>query len=480
MSPASTLWTATAAAKATGGVHHGAWSVSGISIDTRTLHPGDLFVALSGPSFDGHDFAAEALDNGASAIMVSRVPTALDADVPMLLVSDTLRALEDLGRAARARSSARIIGVTGSVGKTSVKEALKLVLGAQAPTTANDGSLNNHWGLPLSLARMPESARYGVFEMGMNHPGEIEPLSRMARPDVAVVTAVEAVHKAHFDSVEGIADAKAEIFTGVVDGGIAVLNRDNHQFDRLARATKESGVGRIIDFGRHEDAVVRLIGADTTATGSVVRALVDGDEQDYRLNVPGDHWVINSLCVLAAVVAVDGDISLAAQSLAEVIAPKGRGRRSDIDLRDGGTFGLIDDSYNASPVSMAASFAVLGGARIGPGGRRIAVLGDMLELGDESALLHAALLQPLRRNGIDLVFTAGPAMSHLFDALPADMRGGHADDSKALTPQVTAAVRAGDVVTVKGSAGSRMGVVVQALHALDVNQGGAPGAGSGD
>ncbi len=397
----------------------------------------------------------------------------------MLVVSDTLTALEDLGRAARARSEARIVGVTGSVGKTSVKEALKLVLGAQAPTAANDASLNNHWGLPLSLARMPASVSFGVFEMGMNHPGEIEPLSRIARPHVAVVTAVEAVHKAHFESVEAIADAKAEIFTGVGPGGIAVLNRDNHQFARLARAAGERGIDRIIDFGRHQEAAVRLLSNEFDATGSTVAASVAGEAVDYRLNVVGEHWVNNSLCVLAAVAAAGADIRLAAASLEEVVAPKGRGRRSEIAIA-GGTIGLIDDSYNASPISMAAAFQVLGHARLGPGGRRIAVLGDMLELGDESPVMHAALLQPLRRAGIDLVFTAGPSMARLFDALPAGMRGGHAAESAALTPLVTAAVRAGDVVSVKGSAGSRMGVVVEALRGLDSIQGGAARAANGE
>ena len=466
MTPASILWTAEAAAEATCGCAHGDWRASGVSIDTRTLHPGDLFVALKGPSFDGHEFVAEALANGAAAIMVSRMPRAFDAGAPMLVVADTLRGLEDLGRAARARTRARIVGVTGSVGKTGVKEALRLVLGAQAPTTANDGSLNNHWGLPLSLARMPESVSFGVFEMGMNHPGEIEPLSRMARPHVAAITAVEAVHKAHFASLEAIADAKAEIFSGVAEGGIAVLNRDNPQFARLARAAGDRGIGTIIGFGRHADARVRLLGVDAGAMGSIVRASVDGEALEYRLNVAGDHWVINSLCVLAVAGAVGADARSAAGALGEVSAPKGRGRRSIVAI-GGGSFELIDDSYNASPVSMAAAFEVLGRARTGPGGRRIAVIGDMLELGDDAPALHAGLLGPLEKHGIDLVYAAGPAMAHLFDALPTAMRGAHAADSATLAPLVTAAVRAGDVVSVKGSAGSRMGVVVEALRGLD-------------
>jgi UDP-N-acetylmuramoyl-tripeptide--D-alanyl-D-alanine ligase len=468
MTPAPVLWTFNETAKATRGRSQGTWRATGVSIDTRTLEPGDLFVALKGPTFDGHEFVGEALAKGAAAVMVSDVPTNVTTSAPMVVVDDTLRGLEALARMARARSRGQIIGVTGSVGKTSVKEALKSVLSAQEPTVANEGSLNNHWGLPLSLARMPDFASFGVFEMGMNHPGEIEPLSRLARPHVAVVTSVEAVHKAFFDSIEQIADAKAEIFAGVENDGIAVLNRDNPQFARLAKAAGARGIHRIIGFGLHPEAGVRLLSFDPGAGGSRVRASIAGETVKIELNVPGVHWVTNSLCVLAVVAAVGADVNAAVAALAKVVVPKGRGQRSRITVADG-EFELIDDSYNASPVSMVASFDVLGRSEPGFGGRRIAVLGDMLELGDDAPKLHADLARPLLDRGINLVFTAGSAMAHLFDSLPAEVRGGHAVDSATLAPLVANAVRAGDVVSVKGSAGSRMGVIVDALRDLETN-----------
>jgi UDP-N-acetylmuramoyl-tripeptide--D-alanyl-D-alanine ligase len=471
MNAASVLWTAAEAVVATGGGAKAPWTAAGVSIDTRTLAAGDLFVAIKGPHFDGHAFVADAFARGAVAAVVSRIPRDVPADAPLLRVDDTLRALDGLGRAARDRSEARIIGVTGSVGKTGVKEALKTVLGAQAPTVANAGSLNNHWGLPLSLARMPRSVAFGVFEMGMNHPGELDALTRLARPHVAVVTTVEAVHKEFFASTEAIADAKAEIFVGIEPGGVAVLNRDNPQFTRLAAAAG-GYVGTIVGFGRHRQATVRLLAAERDGAGSRVRALVGGEILDYRLNVSGAHWVSNSLCVLATVLAAGADVRKAAAALARFAVPKGRGQRSVVTTEEG-AFDIIDDSYNASPVSMASAFEVLGRAEPGPGGRRVAILGDMLELGDDARDLHIALAGPLREHGIDLVFTAGTAMAHLAAALPASMHGGHADDSASLVPLVTAAVQPGDVVTVKGSAGSRMGLIVEALRGLDINAAGA-------
>jgi UDP-N-acetylmuramoyl-tripeptide--D-alanyl-D-alanine ligase len=470
------LWTAEDAARATHGSIGVSWAASGISIDSRSLSPGDLFVALLGPKFDAHDFVADAIGRGAAAAMVSRAPQGGGADSPLLVVEDTLEALVDLGRAARDRTGARVIGVTGSVGKTSVKEALKLVLSAQADTVASEGSLNNHWGVPLSLARVPRNAAFAIVEMGMNHPGEIAPLARMASPDVAVVTTVEAVHKAHFASVEAIADAKAEIFSGLRPGGAAVLNRDNAHYARLAGAARRAGAGRLVTFGRHADAEVRLVAAEPDSEGSHVHVRWAGGTLDFLLSVPGNHWIMNSLCVLAAVAAAGADVPAAAAMLRHFAPPKGRGQSHLIQLA-GGVLHLIDDSYNASPVSVAASLDVLGRALPGPGGRRIAVLGDMLELGDDSAALHAALAGPLRQHGIDLVFTAGPMMAHLFAALPAAMRGGHAADSLALAPLVAAAARPSDIVSVKGSAGSRMNVVVRALTALDYGVSIAPAAG---
>lgn len=469
MSELPVLWTAAQAVAATGGSNGGPWRAYGVSIDSRTLVPGDLFVALHGPNFDGHTFVADALSKGAAAALVSQQPNGLGDEAPILLVPDTLAALGDLGRAARRRSRGRVCAVTGSVGKTGVKEALRLVLGRQALTHASVGSLNNHWGLPLSLARLAPSAAFAVFEIGMNHTGEITPLSSLARPHVAVITTVEAVHRQNFASVEAIADAKAEIFQGIELDGIAVLNRDNPFFSRLAQHAGSCGAAAILTFGRHPHADVRLLREEAInseeGSGSIVRADIAGTVLGYRLAVPGQHWVTNSLCVLASVHALGGDVEAAAETLAEFEAPKGRGLRTRLPLA-GGEIELIDDSYNASPPSMAASFQVLGLSRPGQGGRRIAVLGDMLELGDAASSLHAGLAPPLVEHRIDLVFTAGVQMAHLHDALPAAMRAGHALDSAALAPLVAAAVHPGDVVSVKGSAGSRMHRIVDALRAL--------------
>ncbi|MCP5366930.1 MAG: UDP-N-acetylmuramoylalanyl-D-glutamyl-2,6-diaminopimelate--D-alanyl-D-alanine ligase [Hyphomicrobiales bacterium] len=472
------LWTAEEAAAATGGTATGVWVAAGMSIDSRTLEPGDLFVALEGPNHDGHDYVAAALQLGAAAALVARRPDGLAADAPLLIVPDTLQALRDLARAARARSRARVIAVTGSVGKTGTKEALRTVLAAQDRTHANVGSLNNHWGLPLSLARLPEDAAYAVFEMGMNHPGEIVPLSRLARPHIALVTTVAAVHSAHFTSVEQIADAKAEVFAGIEPGGAAVLNRDNPFFDRLRAAGRARGIACFTGFGESADADVRLVRAVADAAGSDVTARLGDTTLDYRVNIPGRHWVINSLAVLATAGAAGADVAAAARAMALVAAPRGRGNRHRVEI-DGGAFDLIDESYNASPTSMAAALAVLGDSQVGDGGRRIAVLGDMLELGDAAAQRHAELLAPVAAAGIDLVYTAGPAMAHLWDRLPRGLRGGHAVDSAALAPLVAAAVGAGDVVMVKGSAGSRTGLVVRALLALAVDAEPAPRAANG-
>ena len=476
----TTLWTADEVLRATRGRARSAangatWAASGVSIDTRSLAPGDLFVALLGPKFDGHEFVADALGKGAAAALVSRIPFGVSADAPLVVVEDTAQALADLARAARRRCRACVIGVTGSVGKTSVKEALKLVLSAQGKALASEGSLNNHWGVPLSLARVPEDARFAVLEMGMNHAGEITPLTQLARPDVALVTTVEAVHTAHFASVEAIADAKAEIFSGLQPGGVAVLNRDNPHHERLAAAARRAGAGRFVTFGAHPDAEVRLVSAETESEGSRVRAGWAGSTLDFHLCVPGSHWIMNALCVLATVDAAGADVPAAAALLKHVAPPKGRGRRQTIRLPDG-VLQLIDDSYNASPVSVEASLDVLAQGAPGPGGRRIAVLGDMLELGADSAELHAALAKPLQQHDIDLVFTAGPMMAHLFAALPAAMRGGHAANSVTLAPLVAAAVRPSDIVTVKGSAGSRMDVIVRRLVALENETCAAPAA----
>lgn len=475
------LWIAAEAAAAIGIDPAGSWRATGVSIDSRTLVPGDLFFAIQGPKTDGHKFVGDAFAKGAVAAVVHTAPAGVPKDAPVLKVEDTLRALEQLGRAARVRTKARVVAVTGSVGKTGTKEALRLALVEQGTTSASEGSYNNQWGVPLSLARMPRDSAFGVFEMGMNHAGELTPLSQMARPHVAVITAVEAVHVEFFASVAAIADAKAEVFAGIEPNGIAVLPRDNPHFERLVSAARARGVTAVLDFGTHRGAFSRLIEYTPAPEGSTVRATVGGRVLDYRLAVPGRHWAMNSLAVLAAVHAVGADVVRAAAALIRLQAPKGRGQRHPVRV-PGGAFVLIDESYNASPASMTAAIETLAQARPASGGRRIVVLGDMLELGPSAPDRHAALAEVLTANGIDLVFTAGTHMARLWDALPKAMRGGHAVSSEKLAPIVAAAVRPSDVVMVKGSLGSRMALIVQTLLALDAggNAPARPQAANGD
>jgi UDP-N-acetylmuramoyl-tripeptide--D-alanyl-D-alanine ligase len=464
--PSPVLWQADRAAAATGGRSTAPWSATGVSIDSRTISPGDLFVALRGPNFDGHDFIAAALAAGAVAAVAERAPAALPAGAPLLLVPDTLQALEALGADARRRSTARFIAVTGSVGKTGTKEALRLALGAQGATFASAGNLNNHWGVPLSLARLPPDVAYGVFELGMNHAGEIAQLTRQVRPDIAVITTIEAVHLEFFGSVAGIADAKAEIFAGMPPTGVAILNRDNAWFERLAGRARERGLSRILGFGRHPSAEARLIDCSLHSSSSAVSATILGERIDYCLAMPGQHWVQNSLAVLAAVRAVGAEVGIGAAQLCRVTPLKGRGQRFSVNLPNG-PFDVIDESYNANPVAVAAALTVLGRAKPGAGGRRVVVLGDMLELGPDAPRLHAGLAAAVGAANVDLAFTAGPLMRHLHEALPADRRAGHGANATALIPAVTAALRPGDIVLVKGSLGSRMSPLVEALRALD-------------
>ena len=437
--------------------------VTGISIDSRTVRAGEAFFAIKGDTHDGHDFVAAALRQGAALAVVARNRShGHGGDAPLILVDDVLQALCDIARAARLRSAAKIVAVTGSVGKTSTKEALALALSADGKTHASAASFNNHWGVPLSLARMTETARYGVFEIGMNHAGEITPLVRMVRPHVAVVTAVEPVHLAFFASVEAIADAKAEIFLGIEPGGAAVLNRDNPHFARLRQRAGEAGVKHIVSFGEHAGADARLIKCALLPDCSTVEADILGQPVTYKIGAPGRHLAMNSLAVLAAASLAGADLARAALALARQVPAAGRGTRLTLDLPEGPAL-VIDESYNANPASMRAALALLGRTPPGPGGRRIAVLGDMLELGAAGEDMHRALADAIRLNDVDLVYCAGPLMAALWHALPATRRGGYAKTAAELEPQVEAAVRAGDALMVKASAGSRMGPIVKAL-----------------
>ena len=436
--------------------------VSELSIDTRTIEPGEAFFAIKGDR-DGHDFVPAALQAGAGVAVVARDKLAMmPRDARLLVVPDVLEGLNDLAAAARARVAAKVIAVTGSVGKTGTKEALRLALGAQGATHASVASYNNQWGVPLSLARMPRGTVYGVFEIGMNHAGEITPLTRLVRPHVAIITAIAPVHLEFFGSLAAIADAKAEIFLGLAPGGVAVLNRDDAQFEHLAAAAHAAGVARIVSFGEHADADARLLKVSLQAETSTVVARVLGQDVTYKLGAPGRHVVQNSLAVLTAATLVGADLALAALALAELQPPVGRGERATLDL-PGGSALLIDESYNANPASMRAALALLGQVPMQGLGRRIAVLGDMLELGPEGPALHANLAEGVVASAVDLVYCAGPLMKSLWDALPSERRGGYADTAAALEGDVLAAVRAGDAVMVKGSLGSRMGPVVKAL-----------------
>jgi UDP-N-acetylmuramoyl-tripeptide--D-alanyl-D-alanine ligase len=397
--------------------------------------------------------------------MVTRTPANADP-ARLLAVPDTQAGLEALAVAARARSDARIVAVTGSVGKTGTKEALAAVLGRQGMTHASSGNLNNQIGMPLSLARMPAASRFGVFEIGMNHAGEIAPLSGMLRPHVAIVTTVEAVHLEFFTDVAAIADAKAEIFAGMDSGGVAILNRDNPYFDRLALRAREHGVGRVWGFGGAENAEGRLIDIASDDTGSLVSAIVFGQAVRFRLPLPGRHQAQNALAVLLGVAALGGDIGQGAAALEGLAPVKGRGVTTEVALPGGGSFRIVDETYNASPAAVRAVLAVFGMTAPGAGGRRLVALGDMLELGAAGPAEHAGLAPALAAAKADLVFTSGSLMRHLHDALPAAMRGAHAADADALAATIAAAVGPGDIVLVKGSAGSRMAAIVSALRAL--------------
>jgi len=463
---AAPLWTSDAMraamhAEAKGALPEG---ITGISIDSRTLQKGEAYFAIKGAVHDGHDFVDAALKAGAALAVVEKAQAdKFASDAALLVVDDVLAALVDLARAARARLEGQVIAVTGSVGKTSTKEALLHVLSAQGQTHASAASFNNHWGVPLSLARCPAGVRFAVFEIGMNHAGEIQPLVKMVRPHVAIITTVEPVHLEFFSGIEAIADAKAEIFEGVEPGGAAVLNRDNSQFERLNGRARKCGISRIVSFGANKKAEARLIDVSLHASCSAVHADILGHEVTYKLGMPGRHMAMNSLAVLAAASLAGADLALASLSLSQLVPAAGRGVRRTLEV-PGGEITLIDESYNANPASMAAALSVLGQAKIGPQGRRIAVLGDMLELGPTGAELHAGLNDAIKAGQIDLVFCCGPLMRNLWDSLSTGKRGGYADSAANLEAQVLAAVRAGDALMIKGSFGSKMKTIVAALE----------------
>jgi UDP-N-acetylmuramoyl-tripeptide--D-alanyl-D-alanine ligase len=459
---AEPLWTLGEIAKAASGTTLGAAAapVSGCSIDSRSLAPGDAFIAIRGPNRDGHVFVAAALEKGAAcAIVDSGFPQA--DEQRLVRVGDTLEALNGLGRAARERAkSTKIIAVTGSAGKTGTKEALRLALGPSGSVHASAKSFNNHWGVPLSLANMPKDVRFGVFELGMNHAGEIDALTRLARPQIAIVTTVAPVHLGFFRSVEEIADAKAEIFRGLEPGGAAVINRDSPYFQRLKDHALACGA-TVVGFGEAPEADARLLDVALGPDGSNVSAEILGETVAYRLGAPGRHLVQNSLAVLAAAKLAGADLASAAGALAALEAQAGRGRRNVIATKP--AMAVVDESYNANPASMRAALATLGLIPRGEFRRRVAVLGDMLELGPEGPVLHRELAEFIDGAGVDVVFACGELMGSLYEALPASRRGAYAKSSEELGPKLLEAVGPGDAIMVKGSLGSRMGPLVEAL-----------------
>jgi UDP-N-acetylmuramoyl-tripeptide--D-alanyl-D-alanine ligase len=463
---AAPLWTSAAMAQAMRASTDGVLpeAISGLSIDSRTIAPGEAYFAIKGDVHDGHDFVVAALKAGAAlAVVEAAQRDKFASDAPLLVVDDVLAGLVALAHAARARLDAQVIAITGSVGKTSTKEALRSVLSAQGETHASTKSFNNHWGVPLSLARCPATARFAIFEIGMNHAGEIETLVKMVRPQMAVITTVEPVHLEFFARIEAIADAKAEILTGLEPDGAVVLNRDNSQFARLQRHARKLGIARIVSFGADQQSDARLLEVSLHAACSAVHANIFGHDVTYKLGMPGRHMAMNSLAVLAAASLAGADLALAALSLSQIEPAAGRGARRVLEVASGEAT-LIDESYNANPASMAAALNVLGAAAVGPHGRRIAVLGDMLELGPTSAVLHRGLVDAVNANRIDLVYCCGPLMRNLWDALSTGKRGGYAESAAELEAQAVAVIRAGDAIMVKGSLGSKMKTVVNALE----------------
>jgi len=455
------LWTSEQAAAASHGKATTAWQADGIAIDSRSVQKGDLFFALTGGQVDGHRYVASALAQGAAAAIVNHIPANVDKTAPLLVVEDTIKALSALAEARRAESKAVIIGVTGSVGKTSTKEALRIACGPFGKTHATAGNFNNHLGVPITLCCMPKDTDMAVFEMGMNHAGELSGLSRQLRPHIAIITNIEAVHLEFFDSLAGIADAKAEIFEGLEGIKAVVLNRDNSYFDQLAAKAKALGITRIHSFGSSKEASCRLLSYQSGGESCVIKADIEGQVISYEIGVNGIHQAHNSLAVLAAIHAAGKDVSQAAEALRGFGAPKGRGKRYQIKHN----FTLIDDSYNASPASVTASLNVLSQEKTT--GRKIAILGDMLELGENGIALHRGLAEHM--DGIDEVITVGILMNELQKILPAAKQGGHYTNVEALTPLVMRHIQDSDVVLIKGSHGVHMYRLVEALLANNDN-----------
>ena len=448
------LWTSQEAAKATAGRAIGDWAVSGLSIDSRSIQAGEMFVPLK-DTRDGHDFIGGARANGASAIMSEHQTEA----APALVVTNAMQALTDLAVASRIRSKAKRIGVTGSVAKTSVKEALAHMFEGFGATHKSIKSYNNHWGVPLTLANMPAETEYGVFEMGMTHAGELTQLSDIVRPDVAIITTVAPAHLAHFENVEAIAQAKAEIMQGLVPGGLLILNADNEYTPQIMAQAKDNEI-QCSTFGQSEISDVKVMSSELRADGSLIHLKIGKTDVSVNLPIPGEHWVINVAACMATAQACELDLHKAAKAFESFGAVAGRGEIHALTI-DGKSVTLIDDSYNANPTSMAAAISVLAAQK----GRKIAVLGDMFELGKDELAMHAELSKPLEAGNVSRVIVTGECMRALRGSLPLPMRGAWTANWKAALEALIMEIETEDVILVKGSNGVGLSHLVSAMKA---------------
>ncbi len=463
------LWNALDAAAATGGRSQGGiWEASGVSIDTRSIQNGDLFIALHGPSHNGHDYIVNAFDNGASAAIVDTVPPHLKKKSPLLVVKDTHKALNSLAIAARRRTRAKVFAITGSVGKTGTKEMLAAALSKVGLVSSTKGNENNEIGVPLNLARLPENCDFGVFEAGMNSQGEMARLSEIIRPDIALITTVEAAHTEHFDNIDAIANAKGEIFTGLNKNGIGIINLDNPYFSTLEFLAKQAGLTNIKTFGQTPKADLQLISAITTNFDTKVTAKIIDEELTYSIKLQGTHWALNSVAALGAAMSIGAESKELLKGLSSLEPIKGRGQVLTTPFNNG-YIKVVDDSYNASPASMKAAIICLGEKTQIKEGRRVAILGDMLELGTEASKAHASLASTCSNAGIDFVFTAGSLMANLYAALPPEIRGNHYASTEKLCSCLDQIIKPSDTILVKGSQGAQMGQVVNALTSKCIN-----------
>jgi UDP-N-acetylmuramoyl-tripeptide--D-alanyl-D-alanine ligase len=460
-----TLWTVEEIVSATGGSVRGEpGDVFGVSIDSRTVEAGDLFIAIKGDQFDGHAFVDAALEAGASAALVS-ADQADQFAVPkggLIVVPDSYEGMYDLARAARQRASGQMLAITGSVGKTSTKETFRLILSTFGKTHAPVKSFNNHWGVPLTLCRMPRDTEFGVFEIGMNNANEITPLSQLVRPHIAMITTVAPVHLENLGSLDAIAAAKAEIFDGLLPGGTAVVHGDIEHTPFLKERALAAGAGKVMTFGHGAGHDAELRQVALLPDCSSVEARIDGKQLTYKVGAPGEHLVINSLGVLAVCSALDLDLAKSGIALAGMEQPAGRGRKHTLDT-PGEPITLLDESYNANPASVKAALTVLARLPLGQRGKRIAVLGDMLELGEESEAMHGALVYDITALGVDKVYASGPLMKALWRVLPIEKRGSYAQTSAGLKNSLLADIAPGDAIMVKGSLGSKMGPIVESI-----------------